>query len=140
MSAPANITEQLYRDEGCVLKAYTCPTGHLTIGIGRNLETTGLSEKEAEYLLEGDIKRVTEELLAALKWTHDLDAARFGVLQNMCFNLGLNGLLGFHDMLAAFRRRDWQRAAEELLDSTYAKQVGARADRLATQTRTGAWQ
>jgi lysozyme len=138
--SPTNIAEQLTRDEGCQLTVYTCPTGHLTIGVGRNLEATGVSEAEAGMLLANDIARVTGEITEALPWTQRLDEARFGVLQNMAFNLGTAGLMDFTHMLAAFKAGDWETAADELLDSTYADQVGDRADRLAEQTRSGAWQ
>jgi len=51
------------------------------------------------------------------------------VLADMCFNLGINRLLKFTKMLEALEERDFELAGEELLDSTYAKQVKKRADR-----------
>jgi lysozyme len=141
MSAvPTTIAEQLRRDEGCQLYVYPCPSGALTIGVGRNLEATGITDEEAEILLANDIERVTIDLERVLPWSLTLDDARFGVLQNMAFNLGTAGLLEFEQVLMAMQREDWDAAAEALLDSRYAEQVGLRADRLADQLRTGVWQ
>jgi lysozyme len=137
---PMSIAEQLKRDEGCELFVYTCPSGALTIGVGRNLEANGITQAEADLLLEHDIERVTLELERALPWSLKLDDARFGVLQNMAFTLGTAGLLEFEHMLGAMQMEDWEAAAEALLDSQYAEQVGLRADRLAEQLRTGVWQ
>ena len=49
------------------------------------------------------------------------------MLLNMCFNLGLKGLLGFNNTLAFIAARDWERAANGMLASKWAKQVGFRA-------------
>ena len=51
------IADQLIRHEGLRLKPYHCPAGKLTIGVGRNLEDKGITEKEAILLLEYDEKR-----------------------------------------------------------------------------------
>ena len=48
----------------------------------------------------------------------------------MWFNLGLTRLLGFKKFLAALEAEDWDRAAEEMLDSKWAVQVGPRSTRL----------
>jgi len=55
---------------------------------------------------------------------------------NMCF-MGIQKLLKFKKMLAAAEAGDYDKAADEILDSKYAKQVGARATRLAQMMRTG---
>jgi lysozyme len=51
--------------------------------------------------------------------------------------MGLPRLHGFVKMLDGLQRRDYHRAADELLNSKYAKQVGARSDRVAQMIRTG---
>jgi lysozyme len=58
----------------------------------------------------------------------------------MTFNMGVGRLSGFKNFLAAMAAGDWKTARNEMLDSTWAKQVGARAQRLAIQIDTGAWQ
>ena len=56
------LTAQLTKHEGLRLKPYHCPAGKLTIGIGRNLEDKGITEKEAVMLLENDIHECIEDL------------------------------------------------------------------------------
>ena len=58
----------------------------------------------------------------------------------MCFNMGIDRLMSFQRMLAAMRGQDWQKAADEVMDSQYAQQVGDRARRLSEQMRSGRWQ
>jgi len=45
----------------------------------------------------------------------------------MCFNLGIGGLLGFNNTLAFIAAGDWESAANGMLASKWAKQVGMRA-------------
>jgi lysozyme len=61
------------------------------------------------------------------------------VLVNMCFNLGFEGLEKFPKFLMACAQGDWNTAAEEMHNSLWDKQVGARAVRLEEQMRTGEW-
>ena len=135
----ATIFDQLKRDEGLGLKPYRDSVGKLTIGIGRNLDDVGISEAEANYLLGNDVAKVTSAIRQQLPWADDLDDARFGVLQNMAFNLGVSGLLQFHNMLSALQSQDWHGAAQEMMNSVWARQVGARATRLEQQMITGQW-
>lgn len=135
-----NVTDQLRRDEGVRNFPYTDTVGKVTIGVGRNLTNVGLSDSEVNDLLANDINRVTGLLHQGLPWFPTLDIVRQGVLINMGFNLGVHGLLGFHDTLSFMSKSDWIGAATAMLDSTWARQVGARSQRLADQLKTGEWQ
>ena len=55
----------------------------------------------------------------------------------MCFNLGLGKLKGFKKFLRAMSTQVWNVAAEEMLDSKWANQVGERASRLALMVLEG---
>jgi lysozyme len=134
-----NLQEQLRRDEGLRLKAYTDSTGHLTIGYGHNLEN-GIPEVVADALLAFDITQASADVFAHLPWSMQLDEARRGVLCNMAFNLGIGGLLKFVKMLKHAEAHNWSAAAKEMRDSKWATQVGPRAERLAIQMETGTWQ
>lgn len=135
-----NVREQLTRDEGCRLKPYKDTVGKLTIGIGRNLDDVGISLEEAHYLLDNDIDRARNNCTANISFFKNLDDARQGVLVNMCFNMGISKLLHFPRLLGAMERGDWNAAADEILTSKYAKDVGDRAKRMAEQVKTGEWQ
>ena len=135
---------QFIRDEGSRHEngrhlPYRDSLGFLTIGYGRCLDRIGISETEAAFLLDNDIKSAEEAVTANIVGLEGLDAVRRAVLVNMSFNLGIAGLLGFRRFLAALRAADWARAAEEMLASRWHEQVGPRAERLAEQMRTGEW-
>ena len=128
---------ELMRDEGVRLKPYLDSTGHLTIGIGRNLTDVGINQSEALYLLESDIARTGSDLDHYLPWWADLDEVRKRVLINMAFNLGIGGLIGFHDTLKYVQLGMFEAAAKGMLATLWARQVGPRADRLAEMMKTG---
>jgi lysozyme len=133
---------QLIRDEKKVAHAYQDPLGYWTIGVGHLIdERRGgtLPEFIIDTLLEYDIAQKTRELIAALPWFIELDPPRQGVLVNMAFNLGTAGLLKFAKALGAMRSGSYAEAALHMLDSPWARQVGARAQRLASQMETGVW-
>jgi lysozyme len=131
---------QLARDEGLRLKPYRDTVGKLTIGVGRNLDDTGISPDESKVLLGNDIDKASAALRTQLPWTVNLDDARFGALVNMTFNMGIGTMLKFKDTLAHIQAGDYASAADSMLQSQWARQVGARAQRLATQMRSGEWQ
>jgi lysozyme len=128
---------ELRRDEGVERKPYTDSVGKLTIGVGRNLTDVGLSDDEIDYLLHNDLKRVDADLDAHAAWWRTLDPVRQRVLRNLCFNMGWPRLAGFKNALGAMKAGKYATAANEMLDSTWARQVGARAQRLAAMMRTG---
>lgn len=136
------IKDQLLRDEGKVPYAYTDSEGYLTIGVGRlidNAKGGRLRDDEIDLMLSNDIDDVTRSLHARLDWFDSLDDARKGVLINMAFNLGVNGLLGFRKTISMIERGDYKGASVEMLDSKWARQVKGRATRLSEQMRTGEW-
>ncbi len=132
------IKAQLVRHEGLKLKPYRCTAGKLTIGIGRNLDDRGISLKEAYAMLERDILDFEKQLLEEIPDVYNgLDEVRQSVLLNMCFNLGLKGLLEFKNTLGFVAAGDWERAANGMLASKWAKQVGMRAIELSEMMRKG---
>jgi len=132
----SKLIQQLKRHEGLRLKPYKCTMGFDTIGYGRNLETNGISEDEAETLLANDVFKVMEQL-ADRGLLQDHTKPRQDVLINMAFQLGVSGLLKFKNMIAALDDKDYKRASVEMLDSRWAKQTPNRANELAKQMREG---
>lgn len=115
------------RHEGLRLKPYRCTAGKLTIGYGRNLEDVGITEREADILLERDIAVAKQELARVLPESADLGEARYAALVDMVFNLGIARFQGFRKMIAAVKAGDFETAAREMLHSRWAQQVGKRA-------------
>lgn len=130
------LLEQLERHEGLRLKPYQDTVGKTTIGFGRNLDDRGISEDEAGFMLDNDIDLVEEEL-ERMPLYLSLDPIRQVVLANMAFNMGMPTLLTFSRMLGALAEKDWDRAAAEMMNSKWARQVGSRADELSELMRRG---
>ncbi|MDP2848804.1 MAG: glycoside hydrolase family protein [Humidesulfovibrio sp.] len=126
---------QLLVDEGLRLKPYRCTAGRLTIGVGRNLDDRGITESEALVLLNNDISAFWGQLAVSQPWVLAAPEEVQEALVNMSFNLGLRGLLKFQKTLEHMRTGQYREAASAMLDSSWARQVGARAERLAEQVR-----
>lgn len=128
--------QMLEKHEGVRLFPYRCSAGKLTIGIGRNLEDNGIRKEEALFMLRNDIADVRGSL-EKFAWFTILDPVRQSVLVNMGFNLGMPKLMGFRNTIRAISDQDYLLAADELLRSAWAHQVGKRAQELAGLMRKG---
>lgn len=134
------LRQQLLDDEGLRFHPYTDTVGKVTIGIGRNLTDVGISAVEAYGLLEHDIDRAVNALVARYEWFPDLDPVRQSVLINLCFNMGAASLAKFVNTLAAVERGDYAAAARGLKASKWYRQVQAsRSTRLVQMMLSGTW-
>ena len=133
----SDLVADLRRDEGVAYKPYRDTEGILTIGVGRNLEDRGISDDEMDFLLANDLKWVVVDLDRGAPWWREMTTNRQRALANMVFNLGWPRLSGFKKMLAALEAGDYDEAANQALDSRWAIQVGARAERIAELFRSG---
>lgn len=152
------LKEQLIIDEGLVLDMYRCTAGKNTIGVGHNLDDNPLTNIQLRYLgipenssnldviniiskkgvnkdwalfvLDNDIDVVFNQLKKAIPWIVDKPDEIQEALCNMCFNLGIRGLLAFKKTLAYIKDNEYEKASVELMDSKWAKQVGARSQRI----------
>jgi lysozyme len=149
----AAMRAELVRDEGERLRAYRDTVGKWTIGVGHNLDdvgtaplgrsveevkANGITADEAALMLEHDLERVDTDLDGHLPWWRKLDPVRQRVLVNMCFNMGIGSLCGFRNTLRMVEVGNYTGAATGMLTSLWARQVGARATRLADMMKTGA--
>lgn len=131
------LRERIMDHEGFRSKPYKDTVGKLTIGFGRNLEDVGISEIEGQILLDNDLTRARRGALFTWPWMTDLPFTVQEVLIEMTFNMGVGGVLTFKKFLTALQRHDFMTAADEMLNSQWAQQVGARAVTLANVVRSG---
>ena len=139
----STVAAQLRYDEGVRKTAYKDHLGYLTIGVGRLIDASragaGLRDGEIEMLLRNDIMDRVSQLSKRLPWFNDLDEARQGVLLNMAFQLGVDGLMGFRTTLDLIGKGRYTEASEQMLKSKWASQTPARARRMSEQMKTGRW-
>jgi lysozyme len=148
------LINQIKRHEGFSGYVYLCPAGKRTIGYGYNLDANplgltpivvkytlmnGMAEHEAERLLTLMVGRCIDQLDMALPWCVDIGPVRHDVLINMTYNMGILGLLKFVKTLALIKAGDYPKAADAMLKSRWAAQVGRRAVELAEQMRSGTY-
>lgn len=124
-----NVKQMLIRHEGLSCNLYKCTANppRNTIGVGRNLDDNGISEDEALYLLENDIKRVTANLDKMWGvWRTFPEKAQL-VCVDMTFQMGITGFMNFRQTRALMEMGCWLEASEEVLRSKYATQTPNRA-------------
>lgn len=132
----ALLRSELIRDEAMRLMPYVDTVGKVTIGVGRNLTDKGITQDEADLMLDNDIREHLKLLDDNLEWWRAMSENRQRVLANMAFNMG-SKLLTFTNTLAAMKRGDYEAAADGMAQSKWAQQVGPRADRLIKLMREG---
>ena len=109
------------------------------MGYGRNLQDIGISEEEAEMLLKNDIYEATNQLLNAFPWMATFSDVRISAMINFTFNVGIGTVRKFSNTIEYLKNEDWEAAADEMMDSKWAEQVGDRAIQITEQIRTGKW-
>lgn len=132
----AQLRHLLIKHEGYESHPYKDSMGHITIGIGRNLDSRGVLPTEIDMMCDHDMQYFYDQLDSHFKWFAQLNDARQIALIDMCF-MGFKKFLSFKKMIAYLEAHDYDNAAIELLDSVYAKQVGNRAIDLASIIKLG---
>tara|TARA_R100001163_G_C4875351_1_gene75224 strand:+ start:48 stop:473 length:426 start_codon:yes stop_codon:yes gene_type:complete len=136
------LINMLKMHEGIETHAYQCSANKITIGVGRNVDPVdglGLSQDEIEYLLKNDIDRVRVELGDEYEWFDDLVPARQDAMIDISFNLGATRLRKFKKALKAMADEDYEKAANEFMDSRWSEQVGRRAYTVTQMIRKGSY-
>ena len=139
------LREQLEVDEGCVYKIYNDHLGYATFGIGhlvtesdpeqgQSLGTPVSSDRVAEAF-ESDIQSVLRDCNILYSDFDDLPEEAQQVIANMMFNMGRPRLSKFKGMKRGVDSRNWNAAADEMVDSAWYRQVTNRADRLVERIR-----
>ena len=130
------MVNELKRDEGFRGCVYTCTAGKLTVGYGHNLEAKAIPEPIAEKMLNSDIGDCLVSC-ERFDWFYGLSDVRQRVIVNMVFNIGASGVERFAKMILAIVAGDYDKAADEMVNSRWYNQVGNRAVRLVDMMREG---
>ena len=121
------IKSAIKKEEGLRLDVYPDITGQMTIGYGHLLSKgSKIPLEAAEIIFEADYQNAVKDYE---KLHLDLDPVRRAAIVDMLFNMGLTRVQKFQRMIAALREGNWDRAAIELMDSGYARQLPNRAKR-----------
>jgi lysozyme len=139
------LRDDLSIDEGCVHKIYLDHLNLKTVGIGHlcregepeyDMEVdTPVSEERVNELFDKDIAWTVKDCYKILPDFDMLPEPTRLIVCNMMFNMGVNRMGMFKNFLAAVEDRDWEKAAIEMEDSRWHKQVTARANRLIVRMR-----
>ena len=139
------LREQLKIDEGCVYEIYNDHLGYPTFGIGHLVRESDpengsplgaeVSEDRVNEAFDADIEIVLSDCNILYPDFGDLPEEAQQIIANMMFNLGRPRLSKFVGMKRGVDAKDWNGAADEMVDSRWYRQVGARAERLVNRMR-----
>jgi len=139
------LREDLETDEGVKYEIYLDHLGYPTFGIGHLIREddpehgeapgTEVSESRVAEAFEQDVQTVLSDCAKLYSDFDELPEEAQLVIANMMFNLGYPRLSAFKGMKAGVDARDWNRAADEMIDSRWYKQVTNRAQRLVDRIR-----
>ena len=139
------LKSDLEDDEGVVHEIYLDHRGLPTFGIGHLIlktdpeyglpEGTAVSEERVLRVFLDDIDIVIDDCCKLYDDFYELPEEVQLIIANMMFNLGRPRLSLFRGMKAAVDARDWQKAADEMVDSLWYDQVPNRAKRLVARMR-----
>ena len=119
--------ELIKKEEGFRPKAYPDSKGHQTIGYGLKISALELDREEAEFLTTRRVRRLEQDLEYTLAF---LNGPRRAVLVSMAYQMGRGGLLSFRKMLRALHDLEYEKAADEMLDSKWAREDSPVASRV----------
>ena len=124
-----SVESTLKKEEGFRSHPYPDTRGNLTIGYGTNI-SEGITLDEAEFLLTERLRRTGKDL--AIEWPpykSQPERVRAALL-DMAYQIGVEGLMEFKEMLTALERGDYTTARAQALDSSWARETPKRARRV----------
>ena len=130
-----NLLEKIKHHEGFVGHVYKCTEGFDTIGYGFAIKDLEMPEHIAEELLILKLEKLQKNANSRFKWLEDMPQEVQEVVINMCYQLGVNGVSKFRKAISAMQEGDWEEAADEMLDSLWARQTPNRAKELSDIVR-----
>ena len=139
------LRKQLEIDEGVKYEIYNDHLGYPTFGIGhlvipsdkeyREDVGTRVSEERVRECFDKDVESVLRDCTLLYKDFYELPEEVQQIVANMMFNMGYTRLSKFKGMKKGVDARDWNKAADEMVDSRWYKQVTNRANRLVERMR-----
>ena len=139
------LREEIEYDEGSVNEIYLDHLGLATFGIGHLVRKedpeygwevgTPVDADRCVEAFNTDIETVLSACKLLYSDFEDLPEEAQRIIANMMFNMGRPRLSKFKGMKRGVDARDWNAAADEMVDSRWYRQVTNRADRLVERMR-----
>jgi lysozyme len=132
------LIKELKVDEGFMPHEYKDTLGYSTIGYGRLIDKRkggGITEAEADYLLGNDVDRAWDQLKKALPWIIDQPEAVQQALSMMAFQMGVKAVTGFSTTLRLIKSGSYAAAADNAMQSLWARQTPNRAKKVTNLIR-----
>ena len=130
-----DLLESIKKHEGFVEHVYDDSLDIPTIGYGFAIKDLVLDEDIAEEILIRKLEKLKRNANSRFRWLEDMPVVIQEVILNMCYQLGITGVSKFRRAISAFQEGDWDEAANEMLDSLWARQTPNRATELSNIVR-----
>ena len=131
-----DLLNKIKHHEGFRSRVYQCTEGYDTIGYGFAIKDLELDEDIAEEILIRKVEKLVKRVRSKFDWLDSVPREVQGVLVNMSYQMGLSSVCKFMKALHAMQMFQWKKAADEMLDSRWAKQTPNRAKELSDIIRS----
>ena len=125
----------LKKHEGFRSTAYKCSEGYDTIGYGFAIKDLVLSKEISTLILSEKLLELQTNINKKFDWFKDSPQDVQDVVTNMCYQLGISGFSKFKKTIYYLETEQYEEAADEMLDSLWAKQTTNRAKGLSNIIR-----
>ena len=131
-----SLLESIKHHEGFVEHVYDDSLGIPTIGYGFAIKDLVLEEDLCDEILLRKLRILGRSVMGKFPFFDSLPSECKSVLMEMCYQLGVTGVSKFKKALKAMEDGDWEKAADEMLDSKWAKQTPRRAKEMSDIIRS----
>ena len=131
-----DLLESIKHHEGFVEHVYDDSLGIPTIGYGFAIKDLILEEDLCDEILLRKLRILGRSVMGKFPFFDSLPSECKSVLMEMCYQLGVTGVSKFKKALKAMEDGDWEKAADEMLDSKWAKQTPNRAKEMSNIIRS----
>ena len=131
-----DLLQKIKHHEGFRSRVYKCTEGYDTIGYGFAIKDLELDEDLAEEILIRKLEKLIKRVRTKFDWLDSVPREVQGVLVNMAYQMGLSGVCKFRLALKYMENQNWERAADEMLMSRWARQTPNRAKELSNIIRS----
>ena len=125
-----DILKNIKRHEGFRATVYKCTEGYETIGYGFAIKDLELTKEVAEDILIRKLSKLRLRLCKTFDWFIDSPEKVQDVVINMCYQMVISGFSKFKKTIYYLETEQYEEAADEMLDSLWAKQTPTRANEL----------
>tara|TARA_Y100001963_G_scaffold120962_1_gene169175 strand:- start:465 stop:887 length:423 start_codon:yes stop_codon:yes gene_type:complete len=132
----SNLIKSIKESEGYRARVYKCTEGYDTIGYGFAIKDLKLTRDVCDIILKEKLLKINNILENRFDWYPTAPIVIQDVVVEMVYQLGYTGFSKFKKTIYYLETEQYTEAADEMLDSLWARQTPNRAKKLSEKVRS----